>query len=101
MQDTVAVTGLPGTVRVNMLANLEALLNVVANSFELTALALGLVFILIGLFTYQRSISKNPLALYSAGRKAHLGAFLIKFGLFVPAIVNWLIAVGRDAALFN
>ena len=101
MQDTVVVTGLPGTVRVNMLANLEALLNVLANSFELTVMAFGLVLALAGLFTYHRSICRDPIALYNAGRKAHVGAFLIKFGLLVPSIVSWLVAVARDAALFN
>lgn len=101
IQDVVAVTGLPGTVRVNMLANLEALLNVIANSFELALMAFGLLMALAGLFAYHRYICRDPLALYKAGRKAHIGAFLIKFGLLVPGIVNWLVAVARDASLFN
>lgn len=101
MQDTAVVTGFPGTVRVNMLANLEALLNVIANSFELTLMAFGLVLALAGLFTYHRYISRDPIAIYKAARKAHVGAFLIKFGLLVPSIVSWLVAVARDAALFN
>ncbi|MFA7340234.1 MAG: hypothetical protein WC028_25865 [Candidatus Obscuribacterales bacterium] len=101
MQETPVMYGLPGTVRVNMLANLEALLNVIANSFELTAMAFGLVLASVGLFTYHRYIYRDPIALYNAGRKAHVGAFLIKFGLLVPGIVNWLVAVARDSALFN
>ena len=63
--------------------------------------AFGLLLVLVGLLTYHRSISRNPLALYGASRKAHIGVLLIKIGLLVPGIVNWLIAAGRDAALFN
>jgi len=100
-QETVAIVGLPGTVRCNMLANIEALLNLLANSFELSALAFGLVLVWVGLFTYQRSIFMNPITLHRAGRKAHVGVFLIKFGLAVPALVNWLVAFARDAELLN
>ncbi len=100
-QETVAIVGLPGTVRCNMLANIEALFSLIANSFELSALAVGLVLFSVGLFTYQRSIFMNPIALHRAGRKAHIGVLLIKFGLLIPAIVNWLVAFARDAELFN
>ena len=100
-QETVAIVGLSGTVRCNMLANVEALLNLVASSFELSALAFGLVLFLVGLFAYQRSIFINPIALHRARRKAHIGVLLIKFGLLVPAIVNWLVAFARDSELLN
>jgi hypothetical protein len=101
MHTTAVVAGLPGTVRVNMLANLEAFCAIIANSFELVLMALGLLMALAGLFTYHRYICRDPIAIYNAARKAHVGAFLIKFGLLVPSMVSWLVAVARDAALFN
>jgi hypothetical protein len=100
MQDKLLLTG-QGTVRVNMLANLEAFCSIIACSFELALMAFGLLMALAGLFTYRRYLCRDPIAIYNAARKAHLGAFMIKFGLVVPSIVSWLIAVARDAALFN
>ncbi|CAN5312784.1 hypothetical protein BH11CYA1_BH11CYA1_23820 [soil metagenome] len=100
-QDVVTAGHAAGTVHVNMLANLEALLNIFANSFELVVMAIGLILVLAGLLTYQRSIVLNPAALQRAGRRAHVGVILIKVGLIAPALVNWLVAAGRDAALFN
>ncbi len=79
-----------GTVRINNLANLEALLNTSANFAELGGLICGAVFIVIGL-------SKKNLRV----RRIATGVQLIIMGLAFPGMVNWLCASGRDASLFD
>jgi len=93
-----------GVVRVNMLANLEALLNIFANTIEVTAIAVGLVLFLVGLRTHSQSAScltSSDSADKRARFKRHLGALLVKVGLVTPLAINWLVAAARDASLFN
>jgi len=95
-----------GVVRVNMLANLEALLNIMANAIEISAIAVGLALFVIGLKTHSESSSCLPqLASEEADKRArfkrHCGALLIKIGLLTPFGINWLVAGARDASLFN
>ena len=81
------VTGVnvAGTVRVNNLANLEFILNAVANCVEVGGIAWGMLCIYQGI--------KDPVR--RRGRMV-LGLFLIAMGLSAPSMVNWLTASARD-----
>jgi len=100
--DDFIVTGVnnSGTVRVNMLSNLEALVNIFANSVEIISIGVGLVFILAGL-RILKSQGTDVRKLGSAWCKARVGALLINAGLITPCAFNWIIASARDANLFN
>ena len=90
--DATYVTGLntAGTVRVNNLANLEALLNILANGGEILGLTVGLGYIINALCRARF----KP-------RRLAFGASLMAIGLAIPGIINWLVASARDANLFN
>src|SRR5262249_24463972 len=89
-----------GTVRVNNLANLEALLNIIANLGELGALVSGLGLMAHGFM--NKSILKlgDDVELGPGGRVA-LGAILVTLGLALPGVINWFVASARDANLFS
>lgn len=91
-----------GTVRVNNLANLEALFNLFANIFE-TAFALaGAVVLLHGLFV--RITLVEPLGVpitLTPGKRIAIGIALILAGVLAPGLLNWFIASARDANLFS
>jgi hypothetical protein len=76
-----------GTVRVNNLANMEALLNVVANILEVGGVGFGLWCI--GQGCAQRRVSR-----------VMLGIFLVIGGLAMPGLVNWLVSDARCAEFF-
>jgi hypothetical protein len=78
-----------GTVRVNNLANIEALLNIFANMAEI----LGIV---LGGYTIIDSLMKDRNV-----KKLVYGVAMILFGLATPGLLNWLVASARDSALFN
>jgi len=78
-----------GTVRVNNLANAEALLNIFANVAEI----LGIVG---GGFTIINSLIKGRTV-----NKLVYGVSMILLGLATPGVINWLFASARDSALFN
>jgi len=90
-----------GTVHVNNLAMLEALLNIMANGFEIILIGLGLAFFFFGLHTQRLAKKYGAHVPSSARRRQLVGAFLMQIGLSTPFIVNWLLAYARDAALFN
>lgn len=84
-----------GTVRVNNLANLEALLNIVANSVEIMGIASVGSFFVGAIIAFVRH---RPI----------LGAMLLVLcpvsligGLGTPGVINWLVASARDANLFD
>ena len=89
--DATYITGVntAGTVRVNNLANLEALLNIVANLAEIVAVAFG------G-FTIIDSLRKNRNV-----KRLVYGVAIILLGLSAPAVVNWLTCSARDSNLFS
>lgn len=108
-----------GTVRVNNLANLEALLNFVANFTEVI-LVIGGVMSLIKAVMFKGAISKGEtrkgeartgeigrtvklFRLFELSRKELVacGIGFIVVGLAVPGVINYLVASARDAALFN
>jgi len=88
-----------GTVRVNNLANLEALLNIIANLAELSGIFLGGILLLHGIFLKGRvaimGVEVSPFARISIG----LG--LCVLGFATPGLINWFVASARDANLFS
>ena len=83
-----------GTVRVNNLANLEALLNIIANGMEILGIAWGGPTMIMG-FMHVAAGS------HDAMKKVLFGAAGVTGGLATPGCINWLVASARDAALFN
>ena len=84
-----------GTVRVNNLANLEALLNIIANSVEIMGIANVGSFFIGAIIAF---VCKRPI----------LGAILlvlcpvsITVGLATPGVINWVVASARDAQVLD
>jgi hypothetical protein len=102
--DATYVTGVntAGTVRVNNLANLEALLNIIANLCETGLSLVGVIIVL-------HSMVNRSLAIEVMGQEVEIGqgqriAFglgLLLVGLAFPGLVNWFVASARDANLFS
>lgn len=92
-----------GTVRVNNLANLEALLNIIANLSEIGCAVVGAVILLNGM------INRTQLTLecmgreieFSPGTRMLIGAILVIVGTTIPGLINWFVASARDANLFS
>ncbi|HND69201.1 MAG TPA: hypothetical protein PL112_20515, partial [Candidatus Obscuribacter sp.] len=78
-----------GTVRVNNLADIEALLNVLANGIAIIGSILGLT-----------TIVKACLRGFQS-KSFVMGLSMIVIGLASPGVINWLVATARDSALFN
>jgi hypothetical protein len=89
-----------GTVRVNNLANLEALLNIIANLGELGALISGIGLVVHGIMNKAVVKLGEDVELGPGGRIA-FGAILMVAGLALPGILNWFVASARDANLFS
>jgi hypothetical protein len=89
-----------GTVRVNNLANLEALLNIIANLGELGALLSGLGLIVHG-FMNKAVLRLGEDIELGAGGRIVLGIVLMTMGLSLPGVLNWFVASARDANLFS
>lgn len=86
-----------GTVRVNNLANLEALLNIVALGGELLSILVGAILMIPGMLGTSL---ENPVKMGPRTR-AIAGGALIFFGFTLPGMINWLVASARDANLFS
>lgn len=78
-----------GTVRVNNLANVEAILNILANVIAIIGSILGLV------------TSVNACLRGFKPKSFAVGLSMIVFGLATPGMINFLVATARDSALFN
>lgn len=91
-----------GTVRVNNLANLEALLNIFSGSFELLGIIWGAVTIA-SCHSRFKSSSLDNLWFGSMSKMARIncGIIAILAGLSMPCVVNFLVASARDANLFS
>ena len=83
-----------GTVRVNNLANLEALLNIIANGMEILGIAWGGPTMIMG-FMHMAAGTQDAM------KRVLFGAAGVTGGLATPGCINWLVASARDAALFN
>ncbi len=89
-----------GTVRVNNLANLEALLNIIANLGEILCLLGGIAM------AVQGFVSKSVLKIgedieLGPGGKVLLGIVIATLGISIPGVINWFVASARDANLFS
>jgi hypothetical protein len=90
-----------GTVRVNNLANLEAMLNILTNMFELLAIVYGLGVIV------QAVLFRTAYAGFFGLKGAPVpvmvifGVVIVAAGLACPGVVNWFVASARDANLFS
>ena len=83
-----------GTVRVNNLANLEALLNIIANGMEILGIAWGGPTMIMG-FMHMAAGTQDAM------KRVLWGAAGVTGGLATPGCINWLVASARDANLFN
>jgi len=90
-----------GTVRVNNLANLEALLNIIANFIEITMLIGGIVSMIKGAILTGSSVKVFGILELSRTGLIIGGVICIFVGLAVPGVINFFVASARDAALFN
>ena len=95
-QDATYITGVntAGTVRVNNLANLEALLNIIANGMEILGIAWGGPTMIMG-FMHMAAGTQDAM------KKVLFGAAGVTGGLATPGCINWLVASARDANLFS
>jgi len=82
-----------GTVRVNNLANLEALLNIIANGMEILGIAWGGPTIIMG-FMHMAAGTQDAM------KRVLFGCAGVTGGLATPGTINWLVASARDANLF-
>lgn len=100
--DATYITGIntAGTVRVNNMANLEAMLNIMANGIEILGLLLGGALASKAIFAMAQGSPKETNGLPHSARLAY-GILAIAGGLAVPGMVNWLVASARDANLFS
>jgi hypothetical protein len=92
--DIVPATG-EGGVRVNNLANIEALLNIIANGLEIMGIAnVGNFFAgAVVLF-----VKRKPLF---GGIMLAMCPVSVTFGLATPGLINWLVASAHDANWFS
>lgn len=83
-----------GTVRVNNLANLEALCNIIANGMEILGIAWGGPTIIMG-FMHMSAGTQDAMKRIIWGMSGVTG------GMATPGCINWLVASARDANLFS
>jgi hypothetical protein len=94
--DATYVTGVntAGTVRVNNLANLEALLNIIANGLEILGIAWGGPTMIMG-FMHMAAGTQDAM------KRVLYGVSGVTGGLATTGCINWLVASARDANLFS
>lgn len=83
-----------GTVRVNNLANLEALCNIIANGMEILGIAWGGPTIIMGFMSMSAGTQ-------DAMKRIIWGMSGVTGGMATPGVINWLVASARDANLFS
>lgn len=83
-----------GKVRVNNLANIEALLNIIANGLEILGIAWGGPTMIMG-FMHMAAGTKDAM------KRVLWGCGGVTGGMAVPGVINWLVACSRDANLFS
>ena len=94
--DATVISGIntAGTVRVNNLANLEALLNIIANGMEILGIAWGGPTMIMG-FMHMAAGTQDAM------KRVLWGMGGVTGGLATPGCINWLVASARDANLFS
>ena len=98
--DSIAGLNTPGTVRVNNLANLEALLNILANSIQIGGIGFGFLIVALAFVKTEFLVPWLPVHL-SRSSRIIFGLFLITVGIATPGFLNYMIASARDANLFS
>jgi len=88
-------------VRVNNLANLEALLNIITNMVELAGLAVGATIIMHGILLRTPCGVLGIAQPLSPGTRILIGIAIVVGACMVPGLVNWFVASARDANLFS
>lgn len=103
--DATVISGVntAGTVRVNNLANLEALLNIIANLSEIGFALAGVLLILHGIARGGEVMVEvmGQEFEFGSGKRITVGAALILIGLTIPGLINFFVASARDANLFS
>ncbi|MBX9568937.1 MAG: hypothetical protein K2X77_08580 [Candidatus Obscuribacterales bacterium] len=89
---SISAVNTAGTVRINMLANVEALLNVCANGAEMICFFWGAAL----LWACFRKIGEPGMA-----RSLAFAMLPIILGLCTPGSINWAVATARDANFFS
>jgi hypothetical protein len=99
--DATYITGVntAGTLRVNNLANLEAMLNIIANSGELIGIFFGGYLIIASIFSTGK-VTVFGMRL-GRGQAAVAGLAIGVVGLAIPGTINYFVASARDANLFS
>jgi hypothetical protein len=86
-----------GTARVNNLANLEALLNIIANGAEILGFLLFWPILLLGIAGTIIGGKQRWIGFVVIG-----AAFVVLIGgLCTPGVINWAVTSARDAGMFN
>lgn len=85
------------TERVNNLANLEALLNIICNLGEMVGLFIGAALVVAGTAGAIIGGKQRWIGFLIIG----VGVVTFVGGLALPGIINWLVASARDAGLFS
>jgi hypothetical protein len=100
--DATYITGIntAGTVRVNNMANLEAMLNIMSNGFEILGILYGGALAIKAIFALAQGTPQENDG-YSHSSRLAFGALCIIGGLATPGLVNWFVASARDANLFS
>lgn len=102
--DATVISGVntAGTVRVNNLANLEALLNIFANIGEIGLVLGGGILVLHGFCRGTVLVEAMGTEIeLGGGQRITMGALLVAAGLMLPGMLNWFVASARDANLFS
>lgn len=102
--DATYVTGIntAGTVRVNNLANLEALLNIFSNLVEMGGMLVGFALMMHGFFQRRIAVQLPGLNLcLNSNQRIAFGIGIMILAFSVPGLVNWFVASARDANMFS
>lgn len=83
-----------GTARVNNLANLEALLNVVANGMQILGIAWGGPTMIMGFMQMATGAQEST-------KKTLGGVAGVVGGLAAPGCIGWLVSSAQESALFT
>jgi hypothetical protein len=100
--DVQYITGVntAGTVRVNNMANLESLLNIMANAGEALGIVFGGVYVTTAIFAIANGKTRVRGQMTHQARLA-CGLLCIVAGLAMPSTISWFVASARDANLFS
>lgn len=90
-QDATVIMGVnsAATVRVNQMANIESILNIIANALEILGLCWGVPNIILGVMRFGM--------VRDAAVRIGVGIGSVTFGLATPGLVSWICGIVRDS----